>query len=312
MNRDLWSSLAHFRTHDLVRRTFEHKHDRELSAQRAWEITSCVVQAEEYFRNAEIAAEAVRPLLLFYGVLSLSRGVILFLNVAAKEENLKPSHGLRAKGWTGVLSKGTLSVLDLEVETEEGTFAELVAVTDPHQREVLPKRHGGAIIQNVKYSRSLQVRDTLTLDAILSRIPRLWMTYSDVTERRPNLRFGTIIRTESSYVVHVLQDPVGGAINADEVRTLFRLPERIPVDHCPPVPEFDLPSFTYEIEDGQSEDYVRNAPIIEFKRNADMGQLIVPWPNETYVSAFKVLSRRIHSWHVGPLFPIAMDGPHWQ
>jgi hypothetical protein len=93
MNRDALSTLSHFQSFDLVQREFERWHGRELNAERTWEIVSSFVQGEEYFVSASAAAEAVRPLLLYYGVLSISRGLIIFLSNVS-EATLKASHGL--------------------------------------------------------------------------------------------------------------------------------------------------------------------------------------------------------------------------
>jgi len=129
MESDVWNSLSRFQTHDLVRREYERRHGRELSAARTWELTSCFVQAREYFASAKSAAEAVRPLLLYYGVLSVSRGMILFLKPGATEESLKPSHGLRTNNWNATFARQPPTVRGLEVVVEAGAFAELAAVT---------------------------------------------------------------------------------------------------------------------------------------------------------------------------------------
>src|SRR5258708_8650704 len=102
MDRDTWNSLSHFHTFDLVQRQFERRHERELNSERTWEIISCFIQAQEYFRSADAAAETVRPHLLYYGVLSISRGIILFLNSSAREATLSAKHGLRTGAWEQV------------------------------------------------------------------------------------------------------------------------------------------------------------------------------------------------------------------
>ena len=82
----------------------------------------------EYFKNAERSEMSVKPLLLYYGVLSCCRGVILANNPEKKEESLKPRHGLETVGWQNTLSGGIKNVLELRVQANDGTFRELVEV----------------------------------------------------------------------------------------------------------------------------------------------------------------------------------------
>jgi hypothetical protein len=66
---------------------------------------------------------------LYYGVLSFSRGLILFRDPRKKEESLAGKHGLEAIDWRGVLANGILRVLDLRVGMTSGTFHELAVAT---------------------------------------------------------------------------------------------------------------------------------------------------------------------------------------
>lgn len=285
MDRDIWNSLAHFQTHDLVQRAFQRKHSRELNAQRTREITSCFMQAEEYFRNAHTAAEVVRPLLLYYGVLSIGRGLILFLDKNAKEENLKPSHGLKTKDWKGILGKDLPNILELIVEIEDGIFSELVAVTDPLQQNILPMPDGGVVIESVDYQKSLQVGDLVKFDDILSRISCLDLTYHDVMDRRAQLRSGIIIHTEAAYIVHFINDAVIGVTTADEVRNLFHVPQHIEIGLMAPGSGCDYPNFAYRVEHSNKK-YPVACPIIESINEFSIGNIIVPWPQNLYISQF--------------------------
>jgi hypothetical protein len=102
MDRDASDTLSYFQSFDLVQREFQRWHGRELNAERTWEIVSSFVQGQEYFVSASTAAEAVRPLLLYYGVLSVGRGLILFLT-GRSEATIKSSHGLALGPWEETL-----------------------------------------------------------------------------------------------------------------------------------------------------------------------------------------------------------------
>ena len=71
---------------------------------------------------------SVKPLLLYYGVLSCCRGAILANNPERNEESLKPQHGLETVDWQNTLSGGITKILELRVRATAGTFRELVEV----------------------------------------------------------------------------------------------------------------------------------------------------------------------------------------
>ena len=69
----IWHKLLDYESRDLIERFIETKHQRRASARQVNEISSNFIQAREYFRNTENSNLSVKPLLLYYGVNSLSR-----------------------------------------------------------------------------------------------------------------------------------------------------------------------------------------------------------------------------------------------
>ena len=92
----VWETISAFKSLDLVTRLYKGKHGGGLSAGKANEIVSHFIQGNEYFANAANAADVVRSLLPYYGVLSFSKDMILFLDPKDREIELNPSHGLEA------------------------------------------------------------------------------------------------------------------------------------------------------------------------------------------------------------------------
>src|SRR5438874_1362373 len=97
---DVWNSLLAYESRDLVERAYVRRHQRNPSAGHVREVVSSFIQAREYFVNASRAAISVRPLLQYYGVVALTRGLVLMVYRGVSAKVLKPSHGLDAKGWT--------------------------------------------------------------------------------------------------------------------------------------------------------------------------------------------------------------------
>ena len=126
----IWYSLREFETRDVTSYHFQRRHSLELSAGKAREISAAFIQGREYFRSASTAAFTVRPLLLYYGVASLSRGLSLFLKPESRETSLKPAHGLLTLGWGSTLSRGLNGIGNLQVTVAEGTFRELLEATE--------------------------------------------------------------------------------------------------------------------------------------------------------------------------------------
>ena len=125
-----WYALREFETRDITSRRYKSRHSLALSAAKAREISSNFVQAREYFRNASRADFTVRPLLLYYGVTSLSRGLTLLLDPNKRETSLKQSHGLSVHSWGPKLSNGLSEIGNLQIQLTKGLFHDLLTSTD--------------------------------------------------------------------------------------------------------------------------------------------------------------------------------------
>lgn len=125
-----WYALREFETHDITSHSYKSRHGLELSTTKAREVSSNFVQAREYFNSASRADFTVRPLLLYYGVASLSRGVTLFLATDKRETSLRPSHGLETCEWGQELSRGLHAIGTLRVRVSKGLFHDLLVATN--------------------------------------------------------------------------------------------------------------------------------------------------------------------------------------
>ena len=158
----------------LVKQIFKSIHNRDLNTARAKQIVASYLQGKEYYKNAEKADISVKPLLLFYGVSSLSRCITLLLNPFKGEEALKKGHGLTTENWANILSSnvedGLLKIGDLKVTSCNGLFWDLINATN-----------------NISY---LHVRSSGVDFSVLNEAPTLnaSLKFEDVTARVPDLR----------------------------------------------------------------------------------------------------------------------------
>ena len=124
-----WDILRDFETRDLTSRNYHARHGGELSKSKADEITSNFIQAREYFRNASTSDISVRPVLQYYGILALSRAMILYLDIHARETSLKSGHGVETDNWQAPLSDQVPRIGDLRIKLTRGTLHELLCIS---------------------------------------------------------------------------------------------------------------------------------------------------------------------------------------
>ena len=180
-SRSTWYSLQEFETHDITSRAYYRRHTKTLSAGKAKEIAFSFVQAREYFRSAAQAGLTVRPLLLYYGVASLSRGLTLFLDHEKREASLRQQHGLKIKDWGQTLSSGNSEIGSLRVRFTKGLFHDLLTATGNR----FYFRSNSSVVNWYAGTDPPPIDFTLTLDDIAARVPDVSEQYSAWTEKTP-------------------------------------------------------------------------------------------------------------------------------
>jgi hypothetical protein len=131
--RDAWGQLSAYESVDIVSRTLEKRHGEIPAPDKATEVATQVVQGRQYFEAARHAETLIKPLLLYYGVLALSRAVILCSKIGLRETHLKPGHGVGSSGWNLEIARGS-QVCSLSMELKKGTFDELALATSNVER----------------------------------------------------------------------------------------------------------------------------------------------------------------------------------
>ena len=286
MDRNVWNNLSCFQTNDFIRREYQKLHGGRINAGKTKEIISCFVQGQEYFRNAAAAAEAVRPLLLYYGVASLSVGTTLFLNCVAREATIPPQHGLHQKDWRQKFTQQN-ALLQLEVKkTTEGTFDALHQATENRLLMQVPAPDGGVTLANVKPPLGESSDNTYTFDDVLSRIPELYNLYFRVTQRQPNFILGEVMGdTTGATTVRFSSDTVAGITSEAELRSRFQLSDDLIVGAGMPGDSFPGPHFVVRLPPHEDGSWSRLCPQVEQRDPFGFtGKLIAPWPNGGYVS----------------------------
>lgn len=182
MNTEIWQKLLALESQEVVKSMFFKINGNQLNTRRAKEINSSAKQAREYFRNASLSSFTVRPLLVFYGVSSLSRSLTLLMKKRGGEEGLIAGHGIATEDWSNILS-GDLNISlkkigDLKVKTTSGLFTDFINETDNIMN--FHVRSSG-IDWKLNYSKPPQEHE-ITFSQLLSRLPDLQQGFNQIPE----------------------------------------------------------------------------------------------------------------------------------
>lgn len=168
MQMSSWEILGNYESVELVKKRYQDKHSRQLNTTGAQAITATFQQARHYYTSAKNADRAVKPLLLYYGIVSLSKGLSLFQLPSPKEIDLSNSHGLSAKGWDSKLNSENPDIGVLEVKINKtGTFKDLMKATD---NRTLVRYHSSAVNACVE-GRDNSAEFTVKFGDMLDRLP---------------------------------------------------------------------------------------------------------------------------------------------
>jgi len=184
MDNEIWQKLLSLESQEVVKNMFLKIHGNELNTRRAKEIISSAKQAREYFRNASTSSFSVRPLLVFYGVSSLSKSLTLLMKRNGGEEVLTPAHGLTTEDWSSVLSGDINTALknigDLKIKTTSGLFTDFIRET-----ENIMTFHINSSGVDWKMNYSIPVNDSvINLSELFSRLPDLAQSINQLSEKR--------------------------------------------------------------------------------------------------------------------------------
>lgn len=163
-----WDIIANYESHELVRARYHAKHGREPNAAHAREIASAFIQARQYYAAAATADRAVKPLLLYYGIVSLSHGLVLFLTRGLREAALAQAHGLAVREWQTVLAVANPTAAALQIQVNaSGSFVELLRATNNTN---LVRANSSAV--NARFAQGpVEAGTVFCLGDLLARLP---------------------------------------------------------------------------------------------------------------------------------------------
>ena len=237
--KDTWEILAFYESRDLLHRTYEERFGQLPCSNKVEEITYHLAQGREYFSSAKQSALLVRPLLLYYGVLALSRALILFLDHSKRERGLKQGHGVGIPNWKDVLHRESKEqsidkLAALKLKFMKGTFTDLSQATKNKEQAEFVWINTYHIWQE-NGTTELEPGYEITLKEVLARIQDIAHLFT-FTFREPSSCYPAIISGSSEQIaVHVsnehvrrnLELPNMDILSKSEICKIFRCFERL-------------------------------------------------------------------------------------
>lgn len=213
----IWNELLIFETRDLIERFIFKKYNRKLSEERILQIASNFSQGREYFKSSELSNLTVRPLLQYYGVMALSKGLILSIDLYKTEAQLKGSHGLEVIEWKQIIKNRDFE--NLEITVRDGTFLELLEATQ--NKNYL--RANSSIVNYSSNLKSPQNGDSLTLKQLIQYFPDLNSEYNSWIDEKLSFAILKSLKIDDDQLIIELK----GLINDSTIELLF------PNEYCP-------------------------------------------------------------------------------
>lgn len=283
-----WKTISRFESHDFVANWYRKAHGRHANAAKVKQINACFAHGREYFRNAGRSEMSVKPVLLYYGVLSCCRGVILANDPRKKEESLRPQHGLETVDWQHTLSGGIRNVLELRVRATNGTFGELVDVCwhlNTLRLFVGPTNEIASTGQPLGEVRFATDGSHLSLDDLLARLLQTGMAYPDLTGRRAKMIGGVRIASHGPGV-HLAFPLIG---LPDELRSLSDGKNAYVGSSNQVAPGFrqgDDAGDTLIVVRGDGADHHKILPVSHYGGEGDFMAVVLDFPNGDKLTEF--------------------------
>ena len=186
-NADLWRYVSLYESFDYVADLYSDLHNTTPDDIRIREINASFEQGRMYFHNARSAPHGVKPLLLYYGALSLCGGLTLLKNRSISEMSRSPSHGLSPKAWKDTLKRDVRDVLHLKIAIGRGAFAEFTNVC--WNKNITAIRVGDNLFQALQSLGPLSLPGIadITLGQLIARSRYCGLYYPTVTGEQPRM-----------------------------------------------------------------------------------------------------------------------------
>jgi hypothetical protein len=180
-NRSVWQYLKRYQSVDFVRMRLQVDYPNmssSLREKKARHIADCIRQGGAYFASASASDPSIKPLILYYGMLSLAKALMLLgdNNLTLDDDVLK-QEGLNTHG----LSHGTKNPTDKAIRDDDIKILEEFCYTSSRNNTSTVFSLLHECWSNAKPSSGLRFE----VGDLASMHPSSWRSYADYTGRAP-------------------------------------------------------------------------------------------------------------------------------
>ncbi len=282
MTPDAWHRLSRFESFDYVESWYEFTYHKPITPPKVTQVNAFFSQGREFFRNASLADLSVKPLLLYYGILSLARGTVLLRDPEKTEDSLEKRHGLQPVDWKQTLMDGLQGIIDLKAKAVKGTFLETLSAC--------PNEHR---VQYTEDSRLLTAeydlgvldfasgKSTITLGDLLSRMVSTSSEYSGITGRTSNWK-PAIVRSQENCTYFGFLTTIPESLS-DNSKNDYLSIESIDINFGSGSPAV-VPALKFQhLADGSHQNAF---PVFHQMKESPVVHVVLPFPNGDRISEF--------------------------
>ncbi|MEZ2279700.1 MAG: YaaC family protein [Microcoleus sp.] len=131
LEKQIWKELSFFLDSKYLKQCLKvNFKDLKIRPERienkANDIKYCIRQAKDYFESAKISSLITKPLLIYYGLMSLAIALLIFKNQDKVLDSISQSHGLQVDNYPILCQVSRKKIMDIEANlNKKGTFFDI-------------------------------------------------------------------------------------------------------------------------------------------------------------------------------------------
>ena len=194
-NQEIVDYVGLFRSQEYISAIGREKLPAPLADSNLAEIAASFAQGLEYLKSADNASLQIKPILQYYGILNLVKGLYEIKRPNQNQRAQRSTHGLQRHSWGSLLTKKKLNVLDLELKTtkaESGIFTQVVSCSWHRNVVEAESMYPGppwriTFIQQLGTLQICKPGSRILLREVLARSRYVADTYAAVTGEAPRI-----------------------------------------------------------------------------------------------------------------------------
>lgn len=186
IKNEIWNLLRIYQSASNITKSYKSRNFKDkITRKKSEDIAALVIHAEEYFKSSVNSSLSIKPLLIFYGIYSLSKALILFKNTEKTNILDVHGHGLSDDTNKYIKIKSSIDKTTATLKSKRGVFIEFNDCMASQQ--LIIEDRGIQLIKNYPYEKTDKIKNlSISLKDVFSRIPELITIYMRTYNKKPN------------------------------------------------------------------------------------------------------------------------------